>query len=265
MCRDFVDFNRVNLQHYIWKDIFGYSLHPKIPRDGKSLKIAYVGTGTGIWLLDLAPQLDESAELFGLDVDVTQAGPKEWLPNNFSLRKWGVFAEVPDDLVAPFDIVHLRFFAFVIEDDPTPVVGNLIKLLKPGGYIQWGDIDAQSMQLLTSLPDIPADKLAALWKATIPIDSRVFPGWCRDLAQIFQSHGLQEVEADWQIGKRQSSMAMHWCNLSVHEMIGGRLRLKNPQRASEIAALVQAAAVQTQKGAMFMYDRVNVLGRKPKA
>ena len=38
---------RLNLQHHLWKDIFGYSLSPKIPRDKKFLKVADVGTGTG--------------------------------------------------------------------------------------------------------------------------------------------------------------------------------------------------------------------------
>lgn len=38
---------RLNFQHYIWKDQIGYLLHPSIPREGDSLKIADIGTGTG--------------------------------------------------------------------------------------------------------------------------------------------------------------------------------------------------------------------------
>lgn len=137
---------RLNLQHYILKDMFGYSLHPKIPRNQKSLKIADVGTGTGyinlhhknaesaltfsrIWLLDILPQLDPSTELVGIDVDITQVGPREWLPENLTVRKWNVFTDVPDDLVGAFDIVNLRHFAFVIEDDATPTLQKLKKLL----------------------------------------------------------------------------------------------------------------------------------------
>ncbi|TGJ84697.1 hypothetical protein E0Z10_g4082 [Xylaria hypoxylon] len=131
LSRDFFDFNRLNLQHHLWKDIFGYSLHPKIPRDSKFLKVADVATGTGSWLLDLHSQLASSTEteLVGLDVDIAQAGPKEWLPPNLSLRKWSVFDDVPDDLAGTFDIVNVRLIAFVIEDDPTPVLRNLTRLL----------------------------------------------------------------------------------------------------------------------------------------
>jgi hypothetical protein len=64
LSRDFLDFNRhvnppgacldsrlyerrLNLQHYLWKDIFGYNIHPKILQHRGLLKVADVGAGTG--------------------------------------------------------------------------------------------------------------------------------------------------------------------------------------------------------------------------
>lgn len=86
-------------------------------------------TVSRIWLLDLLPQLDPSTELVGIDADITQVGPRKWLPENLTLRQWSVFTDVPDDLVGAFDIVNLRLFAFVIEDDATPILRKLKKLL----------------------------------------------------------------------------------------------------------------------------------------
>ena len=41
---------RLNLQHYLWKDIVGYNIHPAIPvQDSYNLSIADVGTGTGYY------------------------------------------------------------------------------------------------------------------------------------------------------------------------------------------------------------------------
>lgn len=140
---------RLNLQHYLYKEVFGYILHPKIQRSQKSLSIADVGTGTGydpckiarnlffiltfkclrIWLLDLSSQLDASTELVGLDADISQVGAQEWLPENLSLREWNAFIDPPKDLQARFDIVNLRLFCYVIQDDPTVVLRNVIKLL----------------------------------------------------------------------------------------------------------------------------------------
>lgn len=39
--------HRLNLQHYLWKDVFGYLIHPKIPLSSKNLRVADIGTGTG--------------------------------------------------------------------------------------------------------------------------------------------------------------------------------------------------------------------------
>ena len=67
---------RLNTQHHLWDQMFGYLLHPAIPTskpDGSGLAIADVGAGTGIWLLELDRQLPgKASELVGLDVSSQQ-------------------------------------------------------------------------------------------------------------------------------------------------------------------------------------------------
>ena len=59
-----------------------------------------------------------------------QCPPKAWLPSNVSFRTWDFFAEVPSELVARYDVVHIRLIAVTIKNnDPTVVVKNLAKLL----------------------------------------------------------------------------------------------------------------------------------------
>lgn len=79
--------------------------------------------------MDLSSQFDASTELVGLDADISQVGAQEWLPQNMSLRQWDAFTDPPKDLQARFDIVNLRLFCYVIQDDPTVVLRNVIKLL----------------------------------------------------------------------------------------------------------------------------------------
>lgn len=51
-----------------------------------------------------------------------------------------------------FDILHVRLITVVVKNnDPRPVLANLIKLLKPGGYIQWDEVD--SMNCYVQLTD----------------------------------------------------------------------------------------------------------------
>ncbi|KAI0173628.1 hypothetical protein GGR52DRAFT_543820 [Hypoxylon sp. FL1284] len=262
LTRDFIDFNRLNLQHQLWRKLFGYNIHPKIPRNGGKLKIADVGVGTGAWLLDILPDLDPSAELVGIDTDISQVGPKEWLPSNLSLREWDVSGEVPQDLVGQFDIVNLRLFGFIIRDDPYPILRNLIKMLKPGGYVQWSEADIDSWHIRTTSPDVPTDHMAALWQKSVPKGSRLTPTWVSSLPQAFEKEGLLDVEADWQSGDPLTTLAIHWCNLPVYEMVSNQMRPTHPELAAEIDELIPKAIIQSRKGAMFAFNRVNVVGRK---
>ncbi|KAJ5657976.1 uncharacterized protein N7484_001625 [Penicillium longicatenatum] len=262
LSRDYVDFNRLNLQHYILKDMFGYSLHPKIPRTQKSLKIADVGTGTGIWLLDLLSQLNPSTELVGIDIDITQVGPREWLPDNLTLRQWNVFTDVPDDLVGAFDIVHLRHFAFVIEEDTTPILQKLKKLLKPGGYLQWCEVDVPSFRINTASPSVSTNGLVELWEQTMPKETRLFPKWVKMLPESFRNEGFLDVTTDWHDQRGHIGIAMHWCNLPIHEMLADRPRSSKTEKSSMIA-MMETASVESRKGAMYAFDRVVVVGQKP--
>ncbi|KAK3319751.1 hypothetical protein B0T19DRAFT_488015 [Cercophora scortea] len=264
LARDYVDYNRLNLQHHLWKDIFGYSLSPRVPRDKKHLKVADVATGTGVWLLDLHTQLDPSTEteLVGLDTDI-YVGPKQWLPENLSLRTWSVFDDVPADLAGTFDVVNVRLIVFVIEEDPAPVLRNLLKLLKPGGYLQWCEIDLESQHVETIAPGVKKDCLEAVQQLTVVGDTRLKPLWVKTLDQTFQAEGLEGVHADWQAGRRHTAMSMHWCNLTIPMNISDKIKKANPEKAAQIDALIQGAIEETAGGAMWAHNRVIVTGRKP--
>ncbi|KAI0154319.1 hypothetical protein GGR57DRAFT_111013 [Xylariaceae sp. FL1272] len=100
------------------------------------ITIADVGTGTGIWLLDANEQLKD-AELVGLDISLDAAPPFETCPSSIKLRRWDVRENVPEDLVGAFDIITVRFFAFVLLNDEVPnVVAKLYSMLSKSGPIE---------------------------------------------------------------------------------------------------------------------------------
>ena len=102
---DAYDHTRLNLQHYLWKQEVGYLLHPQIASAiGDDVKIADIGIGTGIWLLDLSDHLPTSAQLDGFDVNLSQVPPKPWLPANVSMRELDVYKEISDDLLEQYGI-----------------------------------------------------------------------------------------------------------------------------------------------------------------
>lgn len=58
LTRDKTESARLNAQHYVWKTNIGFLLHPLIASSvGPAPRIGDIGTGTGIWILELADQL----------------------------------------------------------------------------------------------------------------------------------------------------------------------------------------------------------------
>lgn len=86
--------------------------------------------------MDLAPQVPLTNRLDGLDIDLIQCPPKEWLPSNLTFRKWDFFSEPPPDLVAAYDVVHIRLVALTIKNnDPSVLIKNVTRLLSMYPYL----------------------------------------------------------------------------------------------------------------------------------
>lgn len=51
----------------------------------------------------------------------------------------------PEEFHGRFDVVHVRLLVLGLQVEQfTKAVGNVVKLLKPGGYLQWTDLDFQN-------------------------------------------------------------------------------------------------------------------------
>ncbi|PHH92771.1 hypothetical protein CDD83_5177 [Cordyceps sp. RAO-2017] len=128
--RDFIDNNRINLQHYLWVELFGYLVHPSIATDDPGLRVADVGTGSGVWLTQLGAALPSSVRLDGFDVSFDAAPPPACLPPNVRLRRWDVREPIADGLAHAYDVVHVRNLALVLRDaEVAEVLGRLVQLL----------------------------------------------------------------------------------------------------------------------------------------
>ncbi|KAI0014478.1 S-adenosyl-L-methionine-dependent methyltransferase [Xylariaceae sp. FL0662B] len=192
----------LNLQYFLWKD-GGFSLHPKIiPASRENMRVAEIGVGTGIWLVDLARYLPPSAHIDGFDVDLTQCPPKEWLPSNVSLHKLDCLAPLPEHLLEQYDIVHIQLFHLAVHNnDPAPIILNLIRLLKPGGWISWGEIDYSSWKIVrTEEGKDVEDNLTPLLDMIGTLGG-TRPNWTTDdwpirLPEFFEKNGLVNIATD---------------------------------------------------------------------
>jgi hypothetical protein len=57
LTRDAKESSRLNAQHAVWKTNIGFLLHPRIAKSIPSnARIGDVGTGTGVWITELAKE-----------------------------------------------------------------------------------------------------------------------------------------------------------------------------------------------------------------
>ncbi|KNG82022.1 hypothetical protein ANOM_010255 [Aspergillus nomiae NRRL 13137] len=262
--RDYLDNNRINLQHYLVVQLFGYRIHPSIPTQSPDLRIADVGTGTGIWLTDLAGELPKSARLDALDISFAAAPLPEMLPPNVSLHQWDVKTDVPEHLMGVYDVVHLRFFAFVIQEHELDMIlERLLKLLKPGGYIQWTDIDISSLRLEKIRPDIQADAQVKLMNQFKGNDNRLDSAWVPTLAKRLANKGLIDIVTDAREAPPHLALALHEVGLLATEVL---TRNKASSGTEEVARAMKQtlaqAAKETRDGSYLAFTRYTVVARK---
>lgn len=195
-------------------------------------------------------------------MDVSQAPPKEWLPSNVTIRQWNVFDEVPEELIEQYDIVHLKLLVFVVKGDPVPILRNLLKMLKPGGWLQWAEPDVPSMRIRKTDASNTETALQRLFSLTAAQDPRLIPQWPSQLPGLMADQGLMQVEAHRVNANPHQEFAMHECNLLIYDMIAQRSAGNGSEMAKEITRLVPEAASESKGGAMFTFSRLTVIGRR---
>jgi SAM-dependent methyltransferase len=100
--------------------------------------VADVGTGTGVWLIDLAKELPETARLDGFDVDTSKFHPPADRPANMTLQAGDVLLGWPAKLHGQYDLIHVRLLFYALKKEEWRLaVENLKPLLKPGGWLLW--------------------------------------------------------------------------------------------------------------------------------
>jgi len=83
-----------------------------------------------IWLLELAKDLPASAKLDGFDISDSQFPAREWIPANVSFQKLDASVSPPASLQGQYDIVHIRLFTLVVDNnDPSSIIKHCMSLL----------------------------------------------------------------------------------------------------------------------------------------
>lgn len=141
LSRDATEADRLELQHRCMISCQGYYLHPDVSLPSTSARIAELGTGTTIWLREVALAYP-AVECHGFDIsDAMFPGQKD-LPPNIQLHKADIKQPFEKRWLGGFDVVHIRLIQAAMRvEEWGPVLRNITTLLKPGGWLQWVEDD----------------------------------------------------------------------------------------------------------------------------
>ncbi|KAI9755040.1 MAG: hypothetical protein M4579_004443 [Chaenotheca gracillima] len=268
--RSFHDSARLHLQQHMWNYKLRYHLHPNVPvKEG--LKIADIGTGTAAWPIELAQTLPASTKLDGFDISRSLFPAKEYLPKNVTLNTLDAFGEIPAELVGKYDVVHIQAFIIIVKGDrPEPLIENLFKMLKPGGYLQWNEMDCHTLAPVapnSSVSKVNSEELIKRFKEWCGTMDWIWD-WCSILDKKFVNAGLK-VDYFERIPLSPEMLKMSTDNyLMAFEDIGftvlanGR-KVPGMGTAPEWMALYRKMLDETANGVAVTMDMIVCLGKKP--
>lgn len=149
---------RMDLLHHIWRLMLGGSL--LISDIHEPQRILDVGTGTGIWAIDIADEYPE-AQVIATDLSPIQPA---WVPPNCHFYVDDAESEWDFE---PLDLIHGRSLGGSISDWPR-FYRQCFRSLKPGGYLEMQEHDAWISALEQEPP------WTAHWNVTLNEASAVF-------------------------------------------------------------------------------------------
>lgn len=182
--KDAKEDERLRFQHYALHHAFGN--HYLAPLSPDTRTILDVGSGTGIWAMDMAQQFPQ-AQIIGVDVALTS------LPQVLPGTCLFCHADILKSLPFPshqFDFTHQRLLALAIPAPRWPdVVRELVRVTRPQGWIELLEVG------ITVQNTGPATERLLSWLRDISQALGIELTMVTLLADLLKQAGCQAVEA----------------------------------------------------------------------
>ncbi|RAH52729.1 hypothetical protein BO85DRAFT_506052, partial [Aspergillus piperis CBS 112811] len=145
--RDYLDNNCINLQHYLTTELFGYLLHPDIPPERESQNCRYrYRNRNRFYRFKSSSSAVSPARYVRLIIRLLSA--QRATPSQYWPARMGYENSFPARVGRVSNIFHVRNVVSVLSDEEiVAIVSKLFKLLRPGGYFQWGEMDIHSLRI----------------------------------------------------------------------------------------------------------------------
>jgi hypothetical protein len=213
----------------------------------------------------------------GLDVQSAHYPAPENLPENIKLGILDAFAPVenlPAEHVGQYDVVHVRAFSSVVkEDNPGPIIKNAYKMLKPGGYLQWDDLDGDSFKAVapgsnphsSGVSTTATEEMVATSKQSQQVAMNLKYSWLGQFGSLFKQHGMEVIDDIRMDVKKELRSVMTVSLLMIHVHIA-RIAVRNGCLVGTDKNWEEVwtkAGEEIGQGVSITMDMVVAVGRKP--
>ncbi|KUI58281.1 hypothetical protein VP1G_11006 [Cytospora mali] len=120
-------------------------------------------------------------------------------------------------------------------------------MLKPGGCLQWGDPDFESIRIDKTRPDTKIENLPDMLKLLSVQDPRLKPTWVTELPSLLSTAGFVDSQTDKNDCPPHMAFLLHKSGLMIHELI--YRKTKNEKMKQELGRLLPQAVEETRDGA----------------
>lgn len=253
--------HRLSHQHFAFRSLFGGLLQPSIMADlesrtcAETIRIADVACGNCIWAHDVATSdLAKSHNVWVTALDMTDElfPTEDERPGNIEYALWDMYTPPPSQYLGTFDVVNIRLiFGAVRNNNPKPILQNLLQLLKPNGWLQWSEYDADN-------PVAPADSEYLRTRDLFSIARAGHSNaWVPRLGEILKEASMKDVMSFPAFSEKH--MLKYWKD-NWYVGLLNLVRVVNNEKVDEIWNAMEKE--RAEKGLRLMYPVVMAIGRK---
>lgn len=226
--------------------------------------MADVATGTGHFLQrfrDLPSQADSHPVLHGYDISSAMFPTP--VPEGITLSLNDVKQVPSPEMQGIYDFVHVRMLVAAMTADEWPtVIKNVALLVKPGGWIQWTEIDAATSKYYRSGPEssaVAAERMAGIFRTALL--SRFSHGW-NTMDDDMRAAGLTNVTRDCVSSDRVAETRTAFTMNSLAAIFPFVQRI-NVMPPAEREKAEREAIAEVENGCYVQFDIYVTLGQKP--
>ena len=201
----------------------------------------------------------------GFTIDNSLVPPPSGLPPGVTIHKVeGYTSNFVKSGQPTYDVIRIcNLAANVQKNDPGSVVKNAMAMLKPGGYIEWDELDTARYSLVKTDLTNPPSQLQTLLKQIHHHFDMLSPrGWIDSLPDILGRYGLQ-VDGSQHRYRLPFAYAKIENDKSFKEFMDLSYQLADKDEGMELRQLMATAKEECDRmGHMVTADLVIVVGRK---